>query len=244
MTSNPENSETEIISPSNNHNLPIELQVVHGSESGAFSQTLIDMRLSEDMSYDQWREVLRMIRQTWKKASIYMADCLSYGIKKWGRQKVDDALEQLELEVSLIKPALVITAVPVQMRFENLTGDHYVELIRSGIPKAQKIKWAKIASDQRLTPSQLRYSIAEGEVVDRAATKMLQTGVITVQGIRQSFEIWLRRVHGIEGVKKMDLEDQIEIMEELDAICEFGMLLHDHLVATGNIEEEAPASST
>ena len=112
--------------------------------------------------------------------------------------------------------------------------------MRSSLTKTQKIHWARVAHEQRLTPSQLKFSIIEGEVVDRAAAKMLQTGVITVQGLRQSFEIWHRRVGGVEGVKAMELEDQIEIMEELDAICEFGMQLHDHLM---QIQEKTDAHS-
>lgn len=222
--------------PSNgsiNPSTPIELTIVHGQESGAFSTTPIDMRLSEDMSYEQWRELVRFLQEARKKTSIFLSDCIAYGIKRWGRKQVDDALEQLEMEAVLVKAAFTITAIPTEMRFPSLNGDHYVELVRSGISKAQKIRWARIAHEQRLTPAQLRFSISEGEVVDRAAAKALQTGVITVQGIRQSFEILLRRWHGIEGVKKMDTEDQIEIMEELDAICEFGMLLHDHLVGVG-----------
>jgi len=233
-----ESSDSEASNNNSEHSSPIELAIVSGQESGGFTITEIEMRLSEDMSFEQWKECVLQIRRTWKKAHIYMADCIKYGIKKWGREKVDDALVQLELETMLVKAGFTITSVPVQMRFKNLVGDHYVELVRSGISKPQKIRWARIASEQRLTPSQLRFSIVQGEVVDRAATKMLQTGVITVQGIRQSFEIWARRVGGIEGVKKMELEDQIEIMEELDAICEFGMLLHDHLVKA---QETQPA---
>jgi hypothetical protein len=60
---------------------------------------------------------------------------------------------------------------------------------------------------------------------------MLQTGVITIHGIRQSFDVWYRRVGGINGVKAMELDHQIEIAEELDTIMEFGYTLHEHLDA-------------
>lgn len=209
----------------------IELSVVQGDASGLFQ---IDERtgsvtFAEDISYEQWREILRTARTIRRKAAIIVADCIAVGIKKWGRKKVDEALEQLELEVTLVKTAVAIMSVPHELRLENLDGEHYIELSRAQLTKAKAIRWARIASEQRLTPSQLRLSIVEGEVIDRSAAKLLQTGVITIHGIRQSFDVWYRRVGGINGVKAMDLEHKIEIMEELDPMCEFGMNLHDHL---------------
>lgn len=205
------------------------MAIVHGETSGIIKTVGNEFRLADDVSFEQWTEVLRFIKDTRKKASIYIADCIAFGIKKWGRKKVDEALEQLELEATLVKTAFAISTIPLDLRFDNLVGEHYVELAKSGIPKAQKVRWARIASEQQLTPSQLRFSIIEGEVVDRAAARAMQTGVLTIQGVRQSFDVWARRVGGIEGVKAMELDHKMEIMEELDAICEFGMLLHDHL---------------
>jgi hypothetical protein len=224
-------TETEATEFTNNNSAPIELTIVQGETSGLFK---IDARtgsveFSEDISYEQWREILRLARTIRRKAAITVADCMSFGIKKWGAKRVDEALEQLELEATLVKTAVAISSIPRELRFEHLDGEHYVELARSEIPRAQKIRWARIAHEQRLTPSQLRFSILEGEVVDRGAAKMLQTGVITVHGIRQSFDVWSRRVGGLDGVQAMALDHQVEIMEELDAIVEFGLQLSEHL---------------
>lgn len=224
-----ENTNTTEITP--HKSLPIELIIVQGETSGLIK---IDERtgsviLAEDLSFEQWKEGLRMARTVRKKAAIVVADFISYGTKKWGAKKVDEALEQLELEATLVKTAVAINSVPRDLRFEHLDGDHYVELSKAEITKAKKIHWARVASEQRLTPAQLRFSIIEGEVVDRDSARGLQTGIYTVQGIRQSFDVWHRRVGGIDGVKSMDVDHQVEIMEEIDAICEFGMLLHEHL---------------
>lgn len=226
---------------SSNNNQPeqIELAVVHGETSGIFKATDTGLQFAEDTSFEQWRYVLKHIQITRKKAAIYVADCIAFGVTKWGRKKVDETLEQFELEATLVKAAIAINTIPLELRFSNLDGDHYVELARSGIPRAQKIRWARIASEQGLTASQLRFSIIEGEVVDRAAAKAMQTGVLTIQGVRQSFDVWARRVGGIEGVKSMELDHQVEIMEELDAICEFGMQLHDHLQTTQESRSQA-----
>lgn len=218
-------------STNNNQPRSIELSIVQGETSGLvkINDRTGGVEFADDMSYEQWCEILRLAKIMRKKAAIAVADCIGWGIAKWGRKKVDEALEQLELEATLVKSSYMIASIPTELRFDNLEPDHYVELAKSGIPKPQKVRWARIASEQRLTPSQLRFSIIEGEVVDRAAAKAMQTGVLTIQGVRQSFDVWLRRVGGIEGVIKMESDHKIEIMEELDAICEFGMQLHDHL---------------
>ena len=49
-------------------------------------------------------------------------------------------------------------------------------------------------------------------------------GVITIHGIRQSFDIWKRRVGGLNGILKMDPERQQDILVELQALAR---LYHD-----------------
>jgi len=224
-----------------NNQTAIELSIVQGETSGLFR---VDPRtgtveFNDDVSYEQWKEVLLLARTIRRKAAITVADCMLFGIRKWGRKKVDEALEQLELEVTLVKTAVAVNSVPYELRMENLDAEHYIELSRAQLTKAKAIRWARITSEQRLTPAQLRLSIIEGEVVDRAATKMLQTGVITIHGIRQSFDVWYRRVGGINGVKAMEIEHQVEIAEELDSIIEFGMTLNDHLEEIQKATNEA-----
>lgn len=209
----------------------IELIIVQGEGSGLIK---IDERTGsvifpEDLTFEQWKVGLRAVRTIRKKAAIAVADFLSHGAKKWGAKAVDEALEQLELEAILVKTATAINSVPRALRFEHLEGEHYVELAKADMPRANKIRWARIASEQRLTPVQLRFSMIEGEVVDKASSKGLHTGIYTVQGIRQSFDVWYRRVGGMEGVKAMDVDHQIEIMEEIEAICIFGDQLGLHL---------------
>jgi hypothetical protein len=236
------NSKTETETEPVDHSTPIEISIIEGETSGIIK---IDGRtgaieFAEDLTFEQWKMGLRLVRIYRKRASIAAAEYLAIGIKKWGRKKVDEALEQLELELTLVKTAVAVNSVPRELIFENINDEHFVEISKAQLPKAKAIKWARIASEQRLTPAQLRLSIVHGEVVDRDATKMLSTGMITIQGIRQSFDIWYRRVGGINGVRAMDLDHQIEIAEELDSIMEFGYILHEHLDAIQKSTANAP----
>jgi hypothetical protein len=64
----------------------------------------------------------------------------------------------------------------------------------------------------------------------RNAKANLETGVITVQGIRQEFDIWLRRVGGLNGILKMPSECRNDIAIELRAIARlYSQLTNDQL---------------
>jgi hypothetical protein len=230
-TAQTEAAQTEPKPTGTNNHTPIELSIVEGETSGIFriDERTGSVEFAEDITYEQWKVVLRTARTIKRKAAIVVADCISIGVKKWGRKKVDDALEQLELEAILVKTAIAINSVPRELRLENLDGEHYIELSRAQLPKAKAIRWARITSEQRLTPAQLRLSITQGEVIDRSAERMLRSGVTTIHGIRQSFDVWYRRVGGINGLKAMSSDEKIDIMEELDFMVEVGVLLHDHL---------------
>jgi hypothetical protein len=204
--------------------LRVELAVVCGAESGLFTPTDVGLEISEDISFAQYTKILCVLKMAKHKAKLWLSDAITFGKRKFSEALVDRILEQLEFEMPDVRSAIAIEGVPSELRDPFLTSDHYVELSK-GADRPTQIKWARIASDKHLTPSQLKFSMAEGEVVDRAATKLLNTGVVTPHGIRQSFDVWLRRMGGIEGVQKLDEEMQEDIAEELSAIIEFGIAL-------------------
>lgn len=205
----------------------IELAVVKGNTSGVFSLGDTGITIAEDTSFDQWVEGLKFLKWTSKKVSVGVASYIDFGNRHFGKEKVDGALEQLEFEATLVKTAIKINDLPTELRFANLTGDHYLQLARSELPQAKKVEWARIASDQHLTPTQLRFSMLENAVVEGPAARALKSGVITIHGIRQQFDVWLSRVGGLNGILKMDEDHREEIMGELEAIVQLGQNLMD-----------------
>lgn len=215
----------------------IELAIVKGQESGLFQLTATGIKISEDLTYEQWFELLSWIRWARHKLTIGLADVMEYGQIKFGAEKVSQSLEQLEFELPMVKAAIAINSVPRELRYPFLTAEHYVELSRAEISKKEKAKWAKLAAELRLTPTQLRLSMVEGEVVDTAAARQLSTGVITIPGLRQEFDVWMHRVGGIEGVRKMDADTKQEIYEEIEPIMLFAIQLDEELSGTSNAVE-------
>lgn len=217
----------------------IELSVVKGQTSGLFTLDMVtgNITIAEDTTHEQYLEILRTVKHLRRWSDNTMAGCIRFGVTHYGADQVNTDLEQLEFESVFVKTAVAINSVPEELHLPNLKGEHYVELVRAGIPKEEIFKWGRIANDQHLTPVQLRLSIKEGEVVDPSAVKALQHGVITIQGIHQTFSVWLRRVGGLQGVAKMDLENKEEILGEINEIIDFGLALREV------IAELSPATS-
>ncbi len=59
------------------------------------------------------------------------------------------------------------------------------------------------------------------------------SGLITIQGIRQSFDVWKRRVGGLNGILKMDRECQQDILVELQAFAR----LHQDIYRALNLSQ-------
>lgn len=207
----------------------MELAIVRGERVVKIKLTDIGLEIPEDLVFEEWFALLDSIKWHREKLTIALADVIEFGNKHFSAQKVSESLEQLEFELPFVKSAIAVNTIPIEMRHPELTSDHYIELSKADLTKKEKSKWAEIAAKLRLSPTQLRISIAAGEVVDTAAARALSTGVITIPGIRQEFDVWLHRVGGLDGVKKMESDTKQEIFEELEPILEFALKLEEDL---------------
>jgi len=84
--------------------------------------------------------------------------------------------------------------------------------------------------EYRVTPELLdwieskRRQVARRKHPSLRENRRTDTGVLTIHGMRQDFDIWKRRVGGLNGILKMDRECQQDILVELQA---FARLHHD-----------------
>jgi hypothetical protein len=63
------------------------------------------------------------------------------------------------------------------------------------------------------------------------------TGVITLQGLRQGFEIWFRRVGGLDGILKMKSEYLHDIISEIQPIARLYGRIAQELTHRDSIKE-------
>lgn len=190
-----------------------------------FSNTSITLTdqgvvLKDDMSYEEWHEGLRIFKWGKERMDLGFAGYLKFGDLKFGKEKVGASLGQLEFDLGDVTTAMYVNTVPDSLRKDNLSTGHYVVLARAGITPKQMEKWSDIASEQKLSPSQLKASIQHGEVIDPSVVKQQTHGILTIHGISQEFDVWMRRVGGKAGIGKMSDEAREEIAGELEKFAE------------------------
>ena len=142
------------------------------------------------LTIEQWKEVGRWL-QSCRRAQTWLdADWLNYGKKSYEAEDLQEALDQLEFNFGPKTEALLTLGnVPIEKRRPELTAAHYLELQKLKTAKDQD-KWAKLAVAERLTPNDLKRSIAAGEVVRGSEER--SSGIFTLAAWVMEFEVWKR----------------------------------------------------
>lgn len=161
--------------------------------------------IPEDLSWEQYVTGMNLFKSMKSDVTLYHAQFVKYGHLKWGADKVNECMTQLEFLLDDARKAIDIASIPDAVRHENLKAEHYIELSRAKLTPKQQAKWAKTASEQNLTPSRLKESIKQGEVVPQSSADSKRHGVLSLHGISMELEVWLRRVG--KGDLKLGLEE-------------------------------------
>lgn len=168
------------------------------------------------LNIEQWKEVGRWL-QSCRRAQTWLdADWLAYGKRSYDEGQVTEALDQLELNFGPKTEALLtLGTVPIEKRRPGLTAAHYLELQKLKTIKDQD-KWAKLAEAERLTPNDLKRSIAAGEVVRGSDER--SSGIFTLSAWVTEFEVWKRSLDdGWPG----DLTWCSKVRDQIKPVIEF-----------------------
>lgn len=221
--------------PTSSESVQFELAIVEPSANTPALYAIHDnvITIPEDLTKEQWFIGMRLLKRTNDNYKLILAQYIAYGEAKFGKDSVEDSLRQLEFDLPTIKQCMDINTVPLEIRQPLLTAEHYVILARAELKDDKaRGKWAKIANDQNLSPVQLKVSIAEGEVVSTTVAKQRSHGIITIDGILQEFDIWIKRMRGVEGILKLGTEDIRAIIKDLKPISDlYQELMHVDLSA-------------
>jgi hypothetical protein len=186
----------------------------------AFYLTETGIEIDEDISYDQWVKGLKAFKWMQKRVKTAFSEYLDFGKLKFGKEKVDDALGQLEFEMVVVNEAKHIGNVPEAIKDKGLSAEHLVVLGRSNIDDKAKAKWAATAAKEKLTPTQLKASIKEGQVVNVSVARAQTHGVITLHAVKQEFMIWFNRMGGLDKILALDKDSLKEIKEQLEEMVD------------------------
>ena len=180
------------------------------------------------LTIEQWKEVGRMLKAARTATLWWEADWMQYGKASYEETDWDEAVDQLEFDFVGGKYDLLMSlaAVPLERRRPGLSAQHYLFLTKLPTVKEQD-KWAKVAEVEKLTPMDLKRSIAQGEVVRGSEER--QGGVNTIQEVVRSFSEWHRQVESRDPIENWSREKHRELLSEMKAIVDLVAFLQNEV---------------
>ncbi len=161
-----------------------------------------DARLTEE----EYRGLLGALRTMQDAYDACLGSTLRKGVEWFGKDRVEEWLEQLEFPYATAVRALVISQLELAFdEWTGLTGEHLhvLGLAFRGNQELQE-KWSRLVLKHQLSPKALKVSIERGEVVtdkDIEATSGQKTGGLGFEWeLELAYKQWTRRIGGHDAV--------------------------------------------
>ena len=180
------------------------------------------------LTIEQWKEVGRMLKAARTATLWWEADWMQYGKASYEETEWDEAVDQLEFDFVGGKYDLLMSlaAVPLERRRPGLSAQHYLFLTKLPTVKEQD-KWAKVAEVEKLTPMDLKRSIAQGEVIRGSEER--QGGVNTIQEVVRSFSKWHSDGESRDPIENWSKEKHKELLAEMKLIVDLVAFLQNEV---------------
>jgi|688.fasta_scaffold00471_106 hypothetical protein len=199
--------------------IPTDLSISISSDGAAPSQYFrIDGRkliINDDLEWSEYVSGMALFKKLNSDLKLYYSQYVAFGQLKFGAERINACMAQLEFDLDDAKKAVEIASIPEDIRHDNLKAEHYIALSRSGLKKRDMAKWSKIASEQNLTAGQLKVSIQHGEVITETQARQENHGTLSLHGISMSVEVWLRRAGGLDALRKKPADERKMLAEQL-----------------------------
>ena len=152
------------------------------------------LEIDPDLNFDQWHSLLSIFPKFKAAFHSHLADVLEFGRNKFGEAIVAQTLAQLEFDQIDVKRATAISTLARSTRKPWLNSEHYWVMSQSKMEPEAQAFWASQVVQHRLSPVELRQSIEKGKVITPSLLPDKRSGIPTIHGWRQIFELWWKDV--------------------------------------------------
>lgn len=182
------------------------------------------VRIEGKLSFEEWQRAVFMWKKIFSTFHVGFSDIVTYGRKEFGDNEVDQTLEAFHFDMADILKSYAIGQLPLDLRDESLTGEHYYILARQ-LPNATKEqgRWAAIAKKEHLTPIELKRSIEKGDVVkqkDIERESGQNSGIPNIEGLAMTFQRWMKQAGGEQKILDQPPEWKEHFLEEVEPIID------------------------
>lgn len=177
------------------------------------------LKFRGEMTFEQWKELLGLWRVVKTAYHAGLGDILAYGRERWGEDAVKECLVQYDFDLNDELHALAIGQIPLDLRSQELTPEHYFVLGKCLDNDADRARWQTAAVKHNLTAYELQKSIEAGKVVKGEELKAEQgrnSGILTIQSLVARMDMWHKRVGGEQGILAMPVEAKKQLLHELE----------------------------
>ena len=217
-------------------------------ETPGINITAHGIQINRMLNLDEWRELLGQTRRVKTGYLSILADITDYGRSHFGDDTVNEALEQLEFEMSDATKSDVIAMIGYARRENhNLTSEHAYVLGHLLHTPEDWDKWASLCHEHHLTAFELKKSIEAGEVTrlaDITERSGHSTGIPSVQAIRFQFERWKRQFPDNDAMLKLPQPERLKILELLGPIVELAASIETSIEPETDIKAPTPPKTT
>lgn len=206
----------------------VQLALIDGLQPGAklrenrcFALTPTGAEFRGEMTEEQWRAGMQILRLSQSAIHCWLADFITEGRQRFGDSHVEQTLEQLEFDQIDAARAQSISSLPREIRDPRLTTEHYWVLSKHSLTPEQLEHWKTQTIERRLTAAQLNQAISTGALPGGNGGK--SGGITTIHGIRQSFDNWFARVAAEKPISKWEPDQLTELWQELESPVRVGL---------------------
>lgn len=183
------------------------------------------------LSFTEWREVLGCLNRIKHSYLSTLADVTTYGRREFGDERVQDAIEQLEFDLSDAVKAAAIGTLPMEMRRANKLNSEHAFLL-SSLDDAERDRWAQLTFENELNPLELKRSIEAGRIVRQK--ELLEAaghgaGINTIQGAAFGVRRWETQMGGREKILALPAGDRSKLLDVLRPIIEIAAAIEASL---------------
>ena len=185
--------------------------------------------LTEMSPQSPWQQECALLRTEAKEAATFwLSDTIRKGHEWFGVERVDAAVVQLELRLYDMRQAACIGELAEGVRRPGLAVGHLYVLAMADLPPEEQRRWAVAAQKNKLPPLRLKASIEAGRVMTAeglSTQRGSNTGILTIQGLMQQFEMWQRMVEKDRKIEEWGREEKLALFHELKGPTLLGLKL-------------------
>ncbi len=191
------------------------------------------LHIKRQLNFEEWRGILQQARIAKQSYLCVLADLTSYGRRTFGDDSVNEALEQLEFEMSDATKAETISLVPMDRRAKyGLTSEHAYVLGSLLREPADREKWAALCQEHDLSAFELKRSIEKGEVLhesDISERSGHGEGIHSIQAVAFQWQKWQRRFPDRKAILGIPEAERRKILQHISPIVEMAAELEQSL---------------